>query len=93
MSTIAINNQTISLRDLARQVSDTFRIAEHNPVIVTRHNKPIARIVPYDTEVQVKDGMQDSKLLGYMTSAISDQVVKKYKNKKIPSLVEQLDDL
>jgi prevent-host-death family protein len=93
MSTITADNTIISLRDLARQVSDTFRIAEHNPVVVTRHNKPIARIVPYNTDTQVELEIQDSKLLMYLTRAISDQVVKKYKNKMIPSLAEQLDDL
>jgi len=92
MSTITIDN-TISLRDLARSVADVFRVAEHDAITVTRHNKPIARIVPYDEADSDNIALGKSKLTKYLTDAIKEQVVKKYKDKAIPSLEDQLSDL
>jgi len=92
MSTLAKKPQIITLRQLARNVSDVFRNAEHKAIIVTRHGKPVARISPYnnnDTDLEIKD----NRLLEHLTNAIKNEVKKKYKNTTVPSLKKQLADL
>lgn len=94
MNTVAIDNQiTVSLSDLARGVSDIFRKAEYSSITVTRNSKPIAIITPYNNEVSDAVALEQSKLTEYLTNAIKEQVLKKYKNKRVPSLEDQLSDI